>query len=35
MSTIKLSDAIAPSFYDLHKDIKTQMYTHYWLAGGR
>ena len=35
MSTIKLSRAIAPSFAELHKSIKAQEFTHYWLAGGR
>lgn len=35
MSTIKLSTAIAPSFAELHKSIKAQEFTHYWLAGGR
>lgn len=33
--TVKLSDIIAPSFYDLHKDIKADRHTHYWLKGGR
>jgi PBSX family phage terminase large subunit len=32
---VKLSDVIAPSFYDLHKDVKQDKYTHYWLDGGR
>lgn len=31
----KLSDIIAPSFYGVHKDIKQQRHTHYWLKGGR
>lgn len=31
----KLSSVISPSFYDLHKDIKENKYTHYWLKGGR
>ncbi len=31
----KLSDIIAPSFYEVHKDIKQQGHTHYWLKGGR
>ena len=35
MATIKLSTAIAPSFAELHKSIKAQEFTHYWLAGGR
>lgn len=26
-----LTEAIAPSFYDLHKDLKINKYTHYWL----
>lgn len=32
---IKLSEIIAPSFYEIHKDIKNDRYTHYWLKGGR
>lgn len=32
---IKLSDLIAPSFYEVHKDIKENKHTHYWLKGGR
>lgn len=35
MTTVKLSEVIAPSFYDLHKDIKQDKHTHYWLKGGR
>ena len=31
----RLSDLIAPSFYDLHWDIKDELYTHYWIKGGR
>ena len=31
----KLTDIIAPSFYDLHYDIADGNYTHYWLKGGR
>ena len=31
----KLTDIIAPSFYDLHNDIKNNCHTHYWLKGGR
>lgn len=30
-----LSSVIAPSFYEIHKAIKSQAYTHYWLNGGR
>lgn len=33
--TIKLTDLIAPSFYDIHLDIKKKKHTHYVLAGGR
>lgn len=33
--TVKLSDLIAPSFYDLHWDIKEHKHTHYKLYGGR
>jgi len=32
---MKLSDAIAPSFYSLHNKIKRNEYIHYWLKGGR
>lgn len=35
MTTVNLSDIIAPSFYELHKDIKADNHTHYWLKGGR
>ncbi len=35
MSTIRLTDCIAPSFYDLHHLVKTNAFTHYWLKGGR
>jgi|SRR5579875_569750 len=31
----KLSKVIAPSFHSVHKDIKEQKHTHYWLGGGR
>lgn len=31
----QLTDLIAPSFYTLHSDIKSGVYTHYWLKGGR
>lgn len=31
----KLSDIIAPSFYDLHHAVQSEKYTHYWLKGGR
>ena len=32
---ISLSNIIAPSFFDIHKFIKEDRYTHYWLGGGR
>lgn len=32
---IKLSDVIAPSFKGIHRDIKKDGHTHYWLKGGR
>lgn len=35
MKKIKLSELIAPNFYELHNDIKNNRYTHYWLKGGR
>lgn len=35
MEKVKLSELIAPSFYEIHNDIKNNRYTHYWLKGGR
>lgn len=35
MTKIRLSNLIAPSFYGLHKDLKTEAYDEYWLKGGR
>lgn len=32
---IRLSELISPGFYDLHWDIQDNLYTHYWLDGGR
>lgn len=32
---ISLKSLIAPSFYELHKEIKEGKYTEYWLKGGR
>jgi PBSX family phage terminase large subunit len=32
---VNISEIIAPLFYDLHKSIKRNEYTHYWLKGGR
>lgn len=32
---MRLSEAIAPSFKEIHKDIKKKGHTHYILAGGR
>jgi PBSX family phage terminase large subunit len=34
-SKIKLSELVAPSFFELHRLIKEDAYTHYWLKGGR
>lgn len=31
----RLTDLIAPSFYDLHRKLQAGRYTHYWLKGGR
>lgn len=31
----KLDSVIAPSFFNLHRDISDNKYTHYWLKGGR
>lgn len=35
MTEVKLTDLIAPSFYDIHQDIKEGKHTHYKLYGGR
>jgi len=35
MSNISLSNIIAPSFYGIHKNLKQNIFTHYWLKGGR
>lgn len=35
MDKVKLTEVIAPSFYSIHKDIKHELHTHYWLKGGR
>ena len=32
---MKLTEAIAPSFYKVHNFIKDHIYTHYWMKGGR
>lgn len=32
---IKISEIIAPNFYELHRDLKKDINTHYWLKGGR
>ena len=32
---MNLSSIIAPSFFDIHRYIKQDKYTHYWLGGGR
>lgn len=32
---ISLRNIIAPSFFDVHRSLKKNEYTHYWLAGGR
>lgn len=35
MAVISLSKIIAPSFFNVHKQVKQGNYTHYWLKGGR
>lgn len=35
MTTVKLSDIIAPAFHDIHQDIKRRSHNYYWLNGGR
>jgi phage terminase large subunit len=32
---MRLSELIAPSFYDIHKEIKADQFNEYWLKGGR
>ena len=32
---VKLTDIIAPSFFNVHKSLSKDEYTHYWLKGGR
>lgn len=32
---IRLTDLIAPSFFEVHRDIQNHCHTHYWLCGGR
>ena len=31
----RLSELIAPSFYEAHRDVEECRYTHYWFKGGR
>lgn len=35
MAEVRIKDIIAPSFYDIHRDIKEEKHTHYWFKGGR
>lgn len=35
MNNVSLRSLIAPSFYNIHQDIKVGAHTHYWLKGGR
>ena len=35
MNKVSLKSIIGPAFYDVHKYVKNQVYTHYWLKGGR
>jgi PBSX family phage terminase large subunit len=32
---IRLSEVVAPSFKEIHKEIKNNTYTHFWFSGGR
>lgn len=32
---VKISDVIAPSFYEVYEDVKSEKHTHYVLNGGR
>lgn len=35
MNAVKVSELISSNFYDVHKAIKSDEYTHFWLKGGR
>lgn len=35
MISVSLKSLIAPQFYDVHKSLKQELYTHHWLKGGR
>ena len=35
MEMVNLADIIAPSFYNVHRDLSENKHTHYWLNGGR
>lgn len=35
MKKVRLSNIIAPHFWELHRDIKRHGHTYYWLEGGR
>lgn len=35
MTTVRLTELIAPAFYCLHKELKQELYDEYWLKGGR
>ena len=30
-----MKSTIGPAFYEVHKHVKNNDYTHYWLKGGR
>lgn len=32
---VKLSEIIAPQFYDVHKSVRDNLHSEYWLKGGR
>jgi PBSX family phage terminase large subunit len=35
MLTVKLTEVIAPNFYEVHQEFKQEKFTEYWLKGGR
>jgi len=35
MTKNRLSELIAPSFYELHRELKAELHDEYWLKGGR
>lgn len=34
-NAIRLTELIAPAFFEVHRSVQNHEYTHYWLCGGR